>query len=456
MDPSPLLLVCVFLGSLVALLGLFRPFLGFLVFLIVHFVQPGELIPSLAPLHIELVYGVLLFAVIWGRKGGAVPLFKIKIVQAGILLLATGVLSIPLAVWIGGAVGTVLEMFKLMTIVVMIKLMIDTPERLRKLLWCLAVIGTWVAVSSLVAFSSGQFYELAYNKGNINRAAGLNSLVAGPNELAGFLLALIPFGVALFRTSRSVLAKGFLLLAGILSILAIVLAGSRTAFLGLLVIAFVFLCRAKRKVATAVVCVALLTVLWTGMPPEYKARYLTMQEYAKGGQLDDSNELRLFVWKSGWRIFLYDPIFGVGAGQFATGYGLLILKGKHAMWMQPHNLFIQTACELGILGLLALSNFLVQIAKGIGAVLHFARETNDDITYQIGLACAVMFAGAMLISVFGHTLYRPYWYLLGGLVAATQGLQGIEKKEQSVSRVVAPWTLRRNSRQHSVAARLIR
>jgi len=43
MDPSPLLLVCVFLGSLVALLGLFRPFLGFLVFLIVHF---GTLLPN--------------------------------------------------------------------------------------------------------------------------------------------------------------------------------------------------------------------------------------------------------------------------------------------------------------------------------------------------------------------------------------------------------------------------
>ena len=457
MSSGPLLFLCLLLGGLVALVGLFRPFLGFLVFLVIHFVQPGELVPALAPLRIELVYGVLLLvAMVREKKGGIVPIFKDRIVFAGILLLAAGVLSVPFAIWVGGAATTAMEMFKLLVVLMMIKLMVDTPDRLRKFLWCLVAIGTWVAASSLIAFSAGQFYELSYNEGNISRAEGLNSLVGGPNELAGLLLGLLPLGIALFRAKSSFWSRLFLIVAGGLSVWVMVLAGSRTAFLGLLVMALIFVFRAKHKLVSAVLCAALLLALWAGMPQEYKKRYLTVEAYAAGGQLDDSNELRLYIWKSGWRIFLHDPLFGVGAGQFATGYGLLILKGRHEVWMQPHNLVVQTACELGIVGLLALGNFLLQITRGIGATLRRSKNQADPLLYQVGVACSVMFVGVVLISALGHTLFRPYWYLLGGLVAAAQSLPAVEKKEEGLSGVVAAPRVTRRFRQHSLAGHLNR
>ena len=49
-------IVVAFLGGALAVVGLFRPFLGLLVLMTLHFVQPGEMVPALAPLRIELVY----------------------------------------------------------------------------------------------------------------------------------------------------------------------------------------------------------------------------------------------------------------------------------------------------------------------------------------------------------------------------------------------------------------
>ena len=64
MGTGTLSIICVLLGLIVALRGLFRPFLGLLVFLTIHFVQPGELIPALAPFRLEFIYGGLLTAVL--------------------------------------------------------------------------------------------------------------------------------------------------------------------------------------------------------------------------------------------------------------------------------------------------------------------------------------------------------------------------------------------------------
>jgi O-antigen ligase len=425
MSSSFLLGLCIGIGGLVALVGLFRPFLGLLVFLAIHFIQPGELVPALEPLRIELVYGTLLIFILVLRRASIAnrtPLLADRILRAALFLIGVGLLSIPFSIWRGGAAGTVIEMVKLVTLMFLMKLMVDTEDRMRSLLWCMAAIAAWLGGSSLSSFYHGQYYHLTYNVGNLNRAQGVNSIVGGPNELAGLLLALLPLLIALLQVARGILARALLISCGALSLMAIALTGSRIAVVGLLAIGIYYTLRSKRKIATLVACVVIGTWLWMWMPPEYRLRYLTVQQYAEGGKLDDSNELRLQVWAAGRQIFLEYPILGVGAGQFRVGYGLIYLAGRHAAWMQPHNLLIQIACELGIIGLGVFVYFLVQLLKGIRVVLGEKGNPTVELSYHVGVACSVMFVGVLLLSAVGHTLYRPYWYVLGGLVAANRGI----------------------------------
>jgi O-antigen ligase len=429
---SPGLAIGLFLGSVLLIAGLFRPFLGMLVFLVIHFVQPAELFPALALLRIELVYGVLLAGILFYRRI-TIPgprLLSDKILLSTLLLIGAGLLSIPFSVWPGGAADTVINMVKLITLVFLLTLMVDSTARLRMTLWCLATMAAWFAGSSLIAYSQGQYYAL----GNLGRAKGINSLAGDPNELAGLLLAMLPLLVALLRSTRNIFGRIFALACVALSVVAISLTGARIVAISLIALAVFYIVQSKRKFSTFLACLLIACMLWHWLPQEYKLRYLTVEHYAQGGELDASNQLRLEIWRGGRQIFLKYPIFGVGAGQFGTAYGLIILVGRHGAWMQPHNLLIQVACELGIVGLIAFGNLLWQIAKGIAAIIRKKKIRGIVLNYEVAIACSAMLFGVIILSTVSHTLYRPYWYILAGLVAANRNILRATLERRAKSR----------------------
>lgn len=418
---SPITIICLVVGLILAVVGLVRPLVGMLVFVLIHFVQPGELVPALEPFRIELAYGLLLIASLTyqGVLRSVRSLLSDRIILGATLLLASAVLSVPFAVWVGGALDTLQQLAKLITLVLLLAAIVDSQPRLRALLWCMVAVAVWFAGSSLSAYAHGDVFAVVYDWGTFERAQGLNSIVGGPNELAGLLLALFPMLIAVLRSTKNLFLRIVLLASGVLVLFAIAFTGSRIAMIGLLTIGFFYIVQSRRRVLTCLACVSLAVVVWASLPRIYHDRYLTLENYAEGGELDASNELRLQIWKAGGQIFLHSPIVGVGAGQFRTAYGLLFLRGVHAEWMNPHNLLIQVACELGIIGLIAFSYFMWSIFTGIMFVIR-RRSSSSDLNYQTALACLVMYVGTIILSVVGHTLYRPYWYLLAGLVVANQ------------------------------------
>ena len=420
MTLNPILVICLILGSVVLLAGLFRPFLGMMAFLVIHFVQPGELVPALAPLRIELVYGILLIGILLLRRATnpGQSLLSDKILLGALLLICAGLLSVPFSVWRAGAAGAVVDMLKLATLLFLLILLVDSQARLRMTLWCVVATATWFAGSSLYAYTQGQFYGL----GTLRRAEGVNSIAGGPNELAGLLFALLPLLIALYRSTYNISARILLLTCGALSLVAISLTGARIVVIALIVLSLFYTMQSKHKFSTFLACVVIAFLIWHSLPVEYKERYLTLEHYAQGGELDGSNAQRLEIWKTGRQIFLKYPILGVGAEQFPTAYALFYLKGAHRAWMNPHNLIIQVACELGVVGLVVFGYFLWQIAKGMAAVIRKRRIRGIELNYQVAIACSAMFVGIAVISLVSHTLYRPYWYILGGLVAANRNI----------------------------------
>ena len=411
-------IVVAFLGGALAVVGLFRPFLGLLVLMTLHFVQPGEMVPALAPLRIELVYGILMIIIVFLRKAGDVKavLMTDPIVRATLLLEAVAMITIPFAIWPGGAFTAVTELVKMIMLQLLMTFFIDSKDRLRYILWLLVGFLMWFAGSSFSGYLQGQFYLV----NGVQRAQGVNSMVGGPNELAGLLLALLPFLVALMNCSKNFFVKLLLVGCGGLTLFVLLLTGARISMIALIAMSVFYILRSKRKVLSLVVGVVLGFTLWFSLPTQYRQRYLTVKQYAEGGQLDDSNKLRLAIWNAGWRMFLDHPILGVGAGQFPTAYGTIYSGKSHVAWMQPHNLFLQVTCELGLVGLFIFGHFVKQIGKAIREVLRFKKSQDFQTNYQFALACTLMMIGVGLISTVSHTLYRPHWYLLAGMVAANR------------------------------------
>jgi len=404
------------IGGALALVGLFRPYLGLLVLIAIHFIQPGELLPALDVIHIERSYAIALLVVFVLRRltTPGRPLLSNRLVLASLLLVGSAFLSIPFAVWRGGAFAQTTELIKDVILLVLIFGLVDTNARMSKVLWLMVGLFAWFAGSALIAYAHGQISL----QERIGRAEGINSMAGGPNELAGLILALLPFLIALLRSTHSILIRLLLLACGSLGLAALVLTGARTGMLALIIVGAYYVLRSRLKIVWFLACVALACIIWIGMPQAYRDRYLTVKQYASGGKLDASNELRLRVWKAGWRMLLDHPVLGVGAGQFPTAYGTSYVGVAHVAWMNPHNLFLQVACELGVVGLIVFIYFVIQIVKQIR---HLPRRESSplvELNFQVATACAAMLIALMTISVVSHTLYRPYWYLLGGLVAA--------------------------------------
>jgi hypothetical protein len=96
-------LVILFVVFVLAMVGLTRPYIGLLALLIVMELQPGELYPQLAPLHLERVVAALLLVsiLIHGQKLRFPLPMKWFLAFYGAMIV-----SVPLAFWRGGALGT--------------------------------------------------------------------------------------------------------------------------------------------------------------------------------------------------------------------------------------------------------------------------------------------------------------------------------------------------------------
>lgn len=425
---DPVVIVGLAVAFAIAVVGLLRPFLGLLVLILIHFVQPGELIPALDAFRVELVYALLLLLsfIVHRASTPTVPPLTSPILRASAMLLGYAALTVPFAIWRGGALDQTIALAKLVFILFFVATLIDSSFRLRSIVWVLVGLLVWYAGSAMNAYLKGEYVL----KEGLIRAVGVSSAVGDPNALAGLTVGLLPFLLAAIRFSRGILARLLLLPILPLAIATVVVSGSRASMLALAAVGIYFVFRSKHKALSFACYVALALVIWVGMPEQYQQRYLSPARYAQGEEMDASNELRLRVWKAGWRMFLDHPVLGVGAGQFQTAYGTVYSGREHGPWMQPHNLLIQVGCELGLVGLVVFGYFVFQIVKANRSILRLKGRSAYKVNYEVGVACGALLAGVAVVSVFGHTLYRPYWYLLGGLVAANRFVADqVEKSE---------------------------
>lgn len=123
----------------------------------------------------------------------------------------------------------------------------------------------------------------------------------------------------------------------------------------------------------------------------------TFYVYFSGG---DITSRRIFLYKHAWDIFLQNPIWGIGWGNFSkTVVGNITVHTE----MQVHNIYLQLLCETGIIGfILILSPFFATYFYTIKTT-RMVSLNRKHFTYK-------------WISVVLYSLYVQTFFLLYGLV----------------------------------------
>ena len=248
--------------------------------------------------------------------------------------------------------------------------------------WIFIASGSVVACDGLAQYVNHRelFRDYALYANRITAA------FTNPNDLGGYIatVMILVLGLGIFLKGR--VFQRVLLLCGIapLSLVCLIMTGSRGAWLGAFFGVVTLIVLTRRKIA--LVAAALIMASAFLMPYLVSAR--------QGGVFhakDISVEDRQLIWKSSLRMLKEKPILGHGLGTFMENYPRYRLYGYEIVY--AHNCFLQIAAETGLASLII---FLWALMRFFVLFWRRLRREAPDIYYR---AAALGLAGAFQVSI---------------------------------------------------------
>jgi len=297
---------------------------------------------------------------------------------------------------------------------------LDRPATLRPAL--LAHVGGAVLLSVFALYLVGSG---VLQGGRATIVVGREMLLE-PNALAGVLL--LPLAICVTGgcdPSRPGGERLSLAAAGLLCLTTILLTMSRGALVGVVLIAVLVSVAARRP---WIVPLGLLFAL----PGLLLAGPALTERLAEGATLADRAAGRLDIWRVGWVIIRSHPLLGVGLGCFPGVYLDYLSQATGISWRHalevaeglqrnPHNTFLGTAAELGVIGLgLLLALLAVHLRQAFVGwrTLHARREPAHALLLT-GLAGLGALA---LVGVSCDIANRKAFWLALGLTVLGRGM----------------------------------
>ena len=392
-------------------------------FTLVLYARPSEFYPSAITNSMALVIGLATLALFVPTQLAlegtlTAPLREVKLV---LLFAVLGFASVPLAIspseaWTEFS-GTFIRCIVIFVVLVNV---VRTEERLKGMFYLALAVGVWLSIGAINDYRLGLLTVEGY------RAAGRGSGIFGnSNDMALFLVTMVPIAVALLLRARTSAAKVIFGSTALLMIAAIVLTYSRGAFIGL-VVALGFLAwrlgnqrRLEILIAGFVFVIGFLVLA----PGGYGLRLASIvipsldpvgSADARRGELTRS----LYV-------ALRHPLVGIGMGNYApemSYHGLV-----------THNSYTQVAAEMGMFALYCYTMFIVVPLRKLARI---ARETFDARAnsrfyyFAVGLQAALL--GYLVCSFFASVAYLWYVFYLVGYAVCLRRLYESETGREVV------------------------
>jgi O-antigen ligase len=267
--------------------------------------------------------------------------------------------------------------------------------------------------SLLGAFCLGAFVPMAdllnnfRNNVQISMAGRFSAHGINANELGLTLVIGIPFAWYLIIHRRGIV-RVMALIYFVVAPFAILLTGTRAAFLsGLVALTIVPLTLPRRSwrsyVLAAVLLVASIATTAIVVPESSWARVASIPgEILDGGAMTG----RRNIWSAGVQILPTHPLLGVGAGAFGAAVEPLLNKPE-----APHNLALGLLVEQGIVGVLVFAGLLAACARTI-----FGLPSSEQTLWWVVMLAWLV--GSMSVNF----EYSKVTWLLFGLLAAQRAV----------------------------------
>ncbi len=389
-------------------------YVALLAFMLIYFLRPEDWIPGFSAVPFAKFAGILALLGLLFSLPEIRERFPREVFYLALLIGQLFLASVFSPVWRGGALQITISLLKVLVVVVVMALAVNSLKRLRMLIFTQAASA---AVMAGVTLWKGRSVE-----GRLEGILGGN--YSDPNDLALSFVISIPLCLAFVFLARSWFWKAFWTAAIMAMTAAILETGSRGGFLALVVMAaaclWTFAIRGRRPylIGIAALLGVVATLSFGGMVVGRLKGTFNPKDDTAAAYASTEERQHLF-WRS-VEVTKEHPLLGVGPGNFMQ------LSGN---WHVAHNSFTQMSSEGGIPALLL---YLVLLGCGfsnIRASKRFANKEKGTILFAKALQSSLIgfIAGSFFLSV--TYAFFPYF-----LVAYTTSLFSIARKSAASHR----------------------
>ncbi len=316
--------------------------------------------------------------------------------------------------------------WKLVVVYMLAVMAIDNIQKLNAFILGLMIALVLYQLHSWVDFMLGGSY--VFQQG-IKRIVGVWS-GGGLGSANGFgLLGLfvLPMTVYVYSLSEETWIKSLSIGSFCLCFLSIVFSGTR----GALVVALVYILFefyrhifTFRLIFSAIIAVIVLSFY---LPESMTDRYASIffdgdeKELTRSEEIAKSSaESRLEGLEDGWRLFIENPILGIGPG--GSAYARVKYHDDYydeegeVKILQLHNLYGQVVSEIGGIGAIL---FFLLLFRYIQSARSMSVRGEDIHLNKLSRLLVTMIVAYFMYGMFAHTLYSVYLIILLLLVSAS-------------------------------------
>ena len=371
-----------------------------IVFSFLYYARPEDVIPglNLVPWG-KISGGVALLALISRLASGKLKMKCPLELKLLLLLYAHLVLTIPFAVWRGGAFAQVFEKFsKEVITAALVSLIVLDLLQFRKLLVVQAAAVAAMTVVSVIV-----------HPGAARLQGALGGIFQNPNDLAINIAINFPLCLTFLFASRGIWKKGFWTIGLLAMPYAVVATYSRSGLIAMIVSVLICLWEfgVRGKRFYVLLLAGILGIVGLGVAistPHYLIRIKSLfSGDIKGSGDKGSLEARKELLRESIQLTLQHPVFGVGPGNFPVAT---------EAWRVAHNTYTELSAEGGFPALIL---FVAILGLAFRNVRRVRKTDQYRRSREIQLFTSAMWAGLAAYVVgaaFASTEYELFPYFM--------------------------------------------
>jgi probable O-glycosylation ligase (exosortase A-associated) len=383
-----------------------------------------EVCPELVGYPIAKIYAIAMllgFLLFYNKKQKIFLNFKQDYFMLGLLFAI--VISFFVG-WIPRCLEVLDQMLKNVIVYTLIVGIISTEKKLKIFLWALVIINAILAFDAAINFINMDIDTANLNVGRLGGFSGAWFGDSGDFALA--MNSIIPYAVFLGIAGRPVLLRPLALFISALFVVAIIATRARGGFIafGFIMLLISYFGIKLPKIWQKLICISLVICAIGGIiafsPAIFKERAQTILDY----KAQDTAVRRIEYWKVGIKMFLSNPLVGVGAGNYRFRYR--DFGGWENEWPVPHNMYIEVLSELGILGFSCLFLLLFFTLADSFKAAKLLRKNKDNVfLYSMNEAAMISLLGYCIGGMFLAIFTYPILYIL---IAINVAVANVTKK----------------------------